>query len=250
MVFRWLWSSSLTVPKAPTTIGITVALTSHNFCTCTLKSWCFLVPSLWYFNLQEQLCQWFCILSCLCQWLQYLDFGVIFLYLFGLQSPKKFYICHFLELALVDVRTICLHIKSQISCTGACLFLYCFPAKTEHKLTIWVTLSAFSLQSLHSRDSSWWVMSFFIAFVLSACSWAAHIRLLVSLSSSPACSHCHLLWSCIPSVSLRNWPCNAFAFDAACLSFCCSSLFSPSIFVLNCNSSVGAFRSLSLLFAA
>ena len=39
MVFRWLSSSSLTVPKAPTTIGITVALTFHNFCTCNVKSW-------------------------------------------------------------------------------------------------------------------------------------------------------------------------------------------------------------------
>ena len=39
MVFRWFSSSSLTVPKALTTIGRTVALTYHNFCTCNLKSW-------------------------------------------------------------------------------------------------------------------------------------------------------------------------------------------------------------------
>ena len=39
MVFRWFSSSSLTVPKAPTTIGITVALTSYKFCTCNLNSW-------------------------------------------------------------------------------------------------------------------------------------------------------------------------------------------------------------------
>ena len=38
MVFRWLSSSSLTVPKAPTTIGITVALTSHYFWACNHKS--------------------------------------------------------------------------------------------------------------------------------------------------------------------------------------------------------------------
>ena len=43
MVFRWFSSSSLTVPKAPNTIGITVALTFHNFCTCNLKSWYFVI---------------------------------------------------------------------------------------------------------------------------------------------------------------------------------------------------------------
>ena len=72
MVFRWFSSSSLTVPKVPTTIGIIVVLTSHNFCTCNLKSWflvIFLVPSLWCFALQEQLCRWFCILSSVYQWL-------------------------------------------------------------------------------------------------------------------------------------------------------------------------------------
>ena len=39
MVLRRFSSSSLTVPKAPTTIGITLALTSRNRCTCNLKSW-------------------------------------------------------------------------------------------------------------------------------------------------------------------------------------------------------------------
>ena len=39
MVFRWFSSSSQTVPKAPTTIGITLPLTSHNFCTFNLNSW-------------------------------------------------------------------------------------------------------------------------------------------------------------------------------------------------------------------
>ena len=39
MVFRWFSSSSLTVPKAPTTIGVTVDLTSHIFSLCNLKSW-------------------------------------------------------------------------------------------------------------------------------------------------------------------------------------------------------------------
>ena len=76
------------------------------------------------------------------------------------KSPKVFYICHSPRLALVDVKTICF--QSQISCPGAsvlffrsllCLYLYWFPARTEHELTIWVTLSTFSLQSLHRGAS-------------------------------------------------------------------------------------------------
>ena len=54
-MFRWFSISSLTVPKAPTAIGITVALTSHNFWFCNLKPgiwWFFLAPSLWCFDLQ------------------------------------------------------------------------------------------------------------------------------------------------------------------------------------------------------
>ena len=39
MVFRYFSSFSLTVPKARTTIGVIVVLTSHNFYTCYLKSW-------------------------------------------------------------------------------------------------------------------------------------------------------------------------------------------------------------------
>ena len=124
MVFRWFSSFSLT---APSTIGITVALISHNFCTCNLIPgiwWFFLVPSLWWFDLQEQLCWWFCMLSSLYQWLQYLAFGVLFPCLFGLQSPKVFYICHFPALTLVDAKTICLHIQSQICCTEEASVLF------------------------------------------------------------------------------------------------------------------------------
>ena len=89
------------------------------------------------------------------------------------------------------------------------LFLYWFPDRSEHELTIWIALSTFSLQSLYSGDTSWWSIPFFIAFVLSACSCTAHIRLSVFRLSSHAFSQCHLLWSCLLSLSLRNWPCNA-----------------------------------------
>ena len=39
MLFTWFSSSSLALPKALTTVGITAALTSHNFFNCNLKSW-------------------------------------------------------------------------------------------------------------------------------------------------------------------------------------------------------------------
>ena len=67
-----------------------------------------------------------------------------------------------------------------------CLFLYSFRARTEQELTIWATLSAFSLQSLHSGDTSWSSMPFFIAFALSAYFLAVHTRLSVSRFNSPA----------------------------------------------------------------
>ena len=50
--------------------------------------------------------------------------SVLFPYLFRLQSPKVFYFCNFPALALVDVKTICLHILSQISSTGASVLFF------------------------------------------------------------------------------------------------------------------------------
>ena len=119
MVFRWLSSSPLAIPKAPTAIGVIVALKSHNFCTCNLKSLYLVIFSSSFtlmFWSPGTVCRWFCVLSSLYQWLQYLDFRVLLPYVWT--APKVFYICHFLALALVDVRTICLHIQSQICCTG------------------------------------------------------------------------------------------------------------------------------------
>ena len=266
MVFRYFSSSSLTVPKARTTIGVIVVLTSHNFYTCYLKSWYLVI------------------------------FSSSFTFMFCSPGTAMAMILH--SLFCLSVNTVSglwcsislsvwiaksqsmLHMSFSSTGSGwcenhlswnsivfnliqflaqepvyffpslSCLFLYWFPAMTEHELTIWVTLSILSLQSRHSEDTSWWSMSVFISFLLSACFWATHIGLSVSRFSSPAFSHRHLLYSCVPSVSLRNWPCNAFSFHAASLSFSHLSLSFPSIFVLRCNSSAAAFRSLSLFFVA
>ena len=59
MFFRWFSSSLLTVLKAPTVTGITVALIFRNFCTCNLKSWYLVVFSVSFtlvFDLKEHLC--------------------------------------------------------------------------------------------------------------------------------------------------------------------------------------------------
>ena len=91
--FRWFSSSSLTIHKAPTTIGITVALTSHNSCNCNLSPgiwWLFLVPSLWCFGLQEQLCRWFCIFSFFINDYEIWTFLFYFLICLDCKVPKYF----------------------------------------------------------------------------------------------------------------------------------------------------------------
>ena len=64
------------------------------------------------------------------------------------------------------------HFLHRTQCTLfpslSCLFLYWFPARTEPELTIWVTLSIFSLQSLHSGDT----LLLFFAVVFSEFSFA------------------------------------------------------------------------------
>ena len=93
-------------------------MTSHNFCTCNLKSWYLVIFfssfTLMFWSPGTVLSMILHSLFSLSMTTHYLVFGVLFLYLFGLQSPKVFYICHFPALPLVHARTICLH----ISCTG------------------------------------------------------------------------------------------------------------------------------------
>ena len=255
MVFRLFSSSSLTIPKTPATIGVIVALTSHNFSTCNLKFWYLVIFSI-SFNLMF--------------WSPGTAMLMILHSLFPLSMTtiSGFQCSISLSVWIAKSQSIgsswC---ENHLSLHSISTFLhrrqYTFFSKfvvslpvlfssqrTELELTIWETISTVSLQNLHSRDTSWRSMSFFVAFVLSACSWAGHTRLLVSLFRSSAFSQCYLIWPCIPSVSLRHCPCNAFTFHAACLSFSRCSLFFPSAFVLSCNSSFGASRNLSLLFAA
>ena len=167
MVFRWFSSSSLTVPKAPNTIGITVALTFHNFCTCNLKSWYFVI-----FSSSFTLMFWSpgTAISMILHSISSLSMNTIS----GLRCSIYLSVCigksqsnlH-LSFSSTGPGWCKNHLSSHLisnflhrnQCTFlsslSCLLLHWFPARTEHEMTIRVTLSTFSLQSLHKGNTSW-----------------------------------------------------------------------------------------------
>ena len=260
MLFRWFSSSSLAILKEPTTVGITVALTSHNFCNCNLRSWYLVI----FFSKSFTLIFWSSRTAM--SMMFHSLFSLSMTSIFGLQCSMSLsvWISKSQSILILSFSStgsgwyenhlyshsisIFLHISQctffQVSRASSCIGFHLGQNTNEHMG------DAFNLHSLYRGNTSWWSMPFFIAFVLSACSWEAHIMVSVSRFNSLAFSHCHLLWSCIPPASFRNWPWNVFFFQDACLSLSHSSLFFPLIFVLSCNSLVEAFRNLSLLFAA
>ena len=162
MVFRWFSSTSLTVPKVPPTIGLTVALTSHNFCTCNLKSWYLVIFSSSFI---------------LMFWSPETAMSMILHSLFSLSiTAISGFQCSISLSVWISKSQSILHLsfsstgsgwcKNHLSshsisnllhrsqCTFfpslSCLLLYWFPARTECKLTKWVTISTFCLQNLHS----------------------------------------------------------------------------------------------------
>ena len=60
-----------------------------------------------------------------------------FFYLSGLQGPKAFYISHSPTLALVDARTIYLHIQLQVSCTGPSVLFSSFVVSLPVLVSSW-----------------------------------------------------------------------------------------------------------------
>ena len=115
MVFRYFSSSSLTVPKARTTIGVIVVLTFHNFYTCYLKSWYLVIcsSSFTFMFCSPGTAMAMILHSLFCLSVNTVSgLGCSISYLSGLQSPKVCYICRFPALDLVDARTICLEILS------------------------------------------------------------------------------------------------------------------------------------------
>ena len=115
MVFRWFSSSSLTVLKVPTRIGITIALRSYNFCTCNLKSWYLVIFSssltlMFWSPGTAMLMVLHSLLSLSVTTISALRCSISL----SVWIAKSQSILHFTALPLVHARTICLH----ISCTG------------------------------------------------------------------------------------------------------------------------------------
>ena len=156
MVFRWFSSPSLTIPKAPTTTGVTVALTSHNFCTCNLKSrYSVIFVMFWYpgraisMILHSLLSLSVTTISgrrcsiSLSVWIaksqsiEHLSFS----------STSSGWCENYLS--SYSISDFLHRSQDTFFPSLSCLFLYWFPARREHELTTWVTLSTFSLQSLH-----------------------------------------------------------------------------------------------------
>ena len=137
MVFSWFSSSSLSVNKAPTRTGITVALTFHNFFSCKLKFW-YLVIFSSYFTLMF--------------WSSGTAMSTILHFLFSLSTMSgiSLSVCIGMSQSILrfsfscndsdSCENHCLYIQFESSCIGAsalllCLFLYWFSARTEQKLT-------------------------------------------------------------------------------------------------------------------
>ena len=122
MAFRWFSSSSLTVStKAPITTGITVVLTAPVIASPGILVLVILVP------VQVPSIMFWSPGTAILMILQ----SLLSLLITTISSPQSsislsvwiaksqiFYIPHSPALALVDARTVCLHIQFQISCTG------------------------------------------------------------------------------------------------------------------------------------
>ena len=120
----------------------------------------FLIPLRWCYDPVASLCGWFCTPLSLCQLSQCQAFYVLFQYLSVLQNSSGFCISRFSATALDDESTTSLHILLQISCTEASVLFFHFyygvfytdfllTANWEEEQAICVTLSTFSLHSLH-----------------------------------------------------------------------------------------------------
>ena len=97
--------------------------------------------------------------------------------------------------------------------TLSCHFLHFVWAICEHSLTIWLTVSSFSLHNLHIDTLVLFSIFAFLWFVLKAWTWDVMIRLSVSLFKLPLFIHCQVYFAEFSSVCLRCWPFIALDFQ-------------------------------------
>ena len=238
MVFRLFSSSQLTVPKASTTVGITVTMTSQNICTCNLNSWYLTIFSSHF---------------TLIFWSPRIAMLMILHSLFSLSMTAISILWSSFSLSdwIPKSRSI---LRLLLSSTGSG---WCKDNLSLHSISNFLQKSQcfiFQVCRVSScigfqlgQNTNWkygwhFQLSFCRACIKGTrpgdqCHFLLHLfcvllhRLLspVPCFSLPAFIHWHLLWSCIPSASLRNWSCNAFFFHAVFLS-----LFSSSLSSLQC----------------
>ena len=114
---------------------------------------------------------------------------------------------------------------------------------------MYVKVSVFLLQSLHSGVSLALSIEYLIALTCRSCSWAAHKRLSASRLISPRFSHYYLFPSSLISLSLKNWPWRASSCHSVRLCFLLSCLFWTFLNFLSFRSVVAAMISFSLLLS-
>ena len=158
MAFQLFSSSSLTVPKAPMRTGINVTLTFHNLYSCNLKPWYLVIFSSYF-----ALIFWSPGTAMLMILHSLFSLTIMSGISLSLSIGKSQSILHF-SFSSTGSDWCENHLSShsvwnflhRSQCTFfpslSCLFLFWFPAKTEHKLTTWET---FFLQSLLRGDTSW-----------------------------------------------------------------------------------------------
>ena len=173
MAFRWFSSSSLTVStKALITTGITVVLTAPIIASPgILVLVIFQVPSIMFWSPGTAILM---ILQ-----------SLLSLLITTISSPQSsislsvwiaksqiYYISHSAALALVDARTVCLHIQFQISCTGVnvlfflqlCSFSSCIDFQIGRN-TKWKHGWHFHFSPCRAcirGNTSWWSIQFFM----------------------------------------------------------------------------------------
>ena len=238
MVFWWFSNSSLTVPKAPTTTGITVTLAFHSFYSCNLKSWYLVI----FFS--------YCTL------------------IFWSPGTAMSMILHSL-FSLTTMSGISLYVwiaKSQS------ILYFSFPSTGSDW---WEShLSSHSVSNFLHRSQC----TFFRVFDVSSCigfQLEQNTRWQVGrLSSCRACKkgtrpgdQCHLLlgstfkvlsfpfqltyFQPLPPPLILHPFCFSQEFTMQCFLFrCCLSVILSFFFILALNSSVATFRCFLLLFAA
>ena len=224
MVFRLLSTSQLTVPKAPTTVGLTVTLTSQNICTCNLKPWNLAISSssftliFWspriamlmtlnsLFSLSVTTISILRSSFSLSDWIPK-SRSILHLLFSSTGSGwcKNHFSSHSISNFLQESHCFFLQVCRVSSCIG---FQLGQNPNWKYRWHFELSLCRACIKGTRPGDQCHFSLHLF-------CVLLHRLPSPVPRFSLPAFIHWHLLWSCIPSVSFRNWSSNAFFFHAS-----------------------------------